>query len=145
MTLEDNLFHPSQVLCIKSHIQFTQDVEEKLPKAKLNDLREKITNLLYQLASIKRNNESKLSSLKVKAMIVNTIHQRDILANLIQDGTRNVSDWAWAKQLRYYSQDEYVDCKIQIQIGAADYNYAYEYQGTQVRNMLKPGAHVSTN
>ncbi len=134
-SMEEHFSHPLQVLCINSHIKFTQDVDEKIPQAQLNELWEKKTLHLRQLTSYKQTEITWMTGTKVREMIMNAIHQRDVLHDLIKSGAREVTDWAWNKQLRYHVKENCCECKILIHIGSAEYHYGYEYQGTQVRCM----------
>jgi hypothetical protein len=43
-----------------------------------------------------------LSTLKVKALVLNLIHNMDVVDQLLKAGTTSPKDWQWRKQLRYY-------------------------------------------
>lgn len=134
-SMEEHFSHPLQVLCINRQIKFTQDVEENIPQAQLNEFLGEITLHLRHLTSFKKTEITWKTATKVREMIMNVIHQRDILHSLIKSGTREVSDWEWIKQLRYYVKKDCYDGRISIHIGSAEFPYGYEYQGTQVRGM----------
>jgi hypothetical protein len=134
-SMKEHFSHPLQVLCINSQIKFTQDVEENIPQAQLNELLGEITLHFRQLTSYKQTEITWRTATKVREMIMNVIHQRDILYSLIKSGTREVSDWEWIKQLRYYVKKSCHDGKVSIHIGSAEFHYGYEYQGIQVRVM----------
>ena len=41
--------------------------------------------------------------LKLKALVLDTIHNMDVLDALEAGGVTSVGDWLWQKQLRYWS------------------------------------------
>ena len=40
--------------------------------------------------------------LKLKALILDTVHSIEVLKTLISEGVTDVSSWHWQKQLRFY-------------------------------------------
>ena len=85
------------------------------------DLSQKIQNL----ASNTTNSSNSLSQLKEQALILQTIHHRDIVDTLMKAHCRNSSDWVWQSQLRFSFEEKL--CSIRI--GDALFNYSFEYQG----------------
>jgi len=68
--------------------------------------------------------ESGILELKLKALILDIIHNIDVVKQLNQAQVRNVEDWAWKKQLRFYMKDQ----KCYVQMVDAELQYTYEYQ-----------------
>ena len=121
---------PSQVLCIRNQVQFTERVEEMMPEGRLSELRNGLISVCQRLSSFKVSMDAHVSGLKIKALVLDMIHQRDVVDELIKDGRRNTSAWVWNRQLRYYAATARQDCCVQI--CTAEYDYAFEYQGNQV-------------
>ena len=48
---------------------------------------------------------SKVLDLKLKALILDTIHNIEVVRLLIQEGVKNADNWLWQKQLRFYATD----------------------------------------
>ena len=48
--------------------------------------------------------ESHVLELKLKALILDTIHSIDVVQQLIKHGIKSLDEWMWQKQLRYYMQ-----------------------------------------
>lgn len=74
--------------------------------------------------------------LKLKSLILDTIHFIDVVHALI-DGTVTVSsvnEWLWQKQLRFYMHDG----KCIIKMVDAEFNYTYEYQGNAAKLVHTP-------
>lgn len=68
--------------------------------------------------------ESGILELKLKALILDNIHNIDVVKQLNQAEVRSVEDWAWKKQLRFYMNDQ----KCYVQMVDAELQYTYEYQ-----------------
>ena len=48
--------------------------------------------------------ESHVLELKLKALILDTIHAIDMVQQLIKHGIKSLDEWMWQKQLRFYLQ-----------------------------------------
>ena len=48
------------------------------------------------------DSESHVLELKLKALILDTIHAIDVVQKLINHGIKSVDEWMWQKQLRFY-------------------------------------------
>jgi len=77
---------------------------------------------------------------KVKALILDIIHNIDVVDQLAKDQTilqtQNPSEWMWYKQLKYF-----VDSKSQqTKVGMCDafFDYTYEYQGNAPKLVHTP-------
>ena len=46
--------------------------------------------------------ESHVLELKLKSMILDSIHAIDVVEQLEEVGCRSLDDWVWQKQLRYF-------------------------------------------
>lgn len=68
--------------------------------------------------------ESGILGLKLKALILDIIHNIDVVKQLNQAEVHSVEDWAWKKQLRFYMNDQ----KCYVQMVDAELQYTYEYQ-----------------
>ena len=79
---------------------------------------------------------SKVLELKLKALILDTIHHISIVEQLIQAKTRSIDDWLWKKQLRFYLNKQ--TGKATISMVDADFEYTYEYQGNAPKLVHTP-------
>ena len=50
------------------------------------------------------DSDSHVLELKLKALILDTIHAIDVVQQLIRFGIKSVDEWMWQKQLRFYLQ-----------------------------------------
>jgi len=67
--------------------------------------------------------EAQVLDLKLKSLILDVIHNIDVVEQLIKSEVRNTADWSWQKQLRYYVQN-----KTEMKMVDAKFDYTFEYQ-----------------
>ena len=67
-----------------------------------------------------------VTQLKVKALVMDLVHNMDVLDQLQRAGCRDARDWAWHKQLRYYVGPS---GRAEIRMSDGVFAYTYEYQG----------------
>jgi len=123
--------HPQQILCLSEALHFTSDCEEAIKKGTLSNLNEKFKKKLdqytkFDYSTIEDPVERSVLSFKLKALILDTIHNIDIISQLQEKEVKNVNEWIWKKQLRYYLDK---NKKCIIKMNNAEFNYTYEYQG----------------
>ncbi|XP_043547742.1 cytoplasmic dynein 2 heavy chain 1 isoform X2 [Chiloscyllium plagiosum] len=128
----DPLRFPSQILCLAEQIQFTEEVENAIKNHSLQQLDVELMAKLENYTSIDsyseetENAETTVLELKLKALILDIIHNIEVVKQLNQAQVCNTSDWAWKKQLRFYMKP---DNNCYIQMVDAEFQYTYEYQG----------------
>ncbi|KAL8191062.1 UNVERIFIED_CONTAM: Cytoplasmic dynein 2 heavy chain 1, partial [Gekko kuhli] len=133
----DPSFFPSQILCLAEQIQFTEDVENAIKEHNLQELELELMAKLEHYTSIDTNTEdsgnaeSGILELKLKALILDIIHNIEIVRQLHEAQIHSLDDWVWKKQLRFYLKDQ----KCYIQMVDAELQYTYEYQGIDVKSM----------
>jgi dynein heavy chain 2 len=94
---------PSQILCLCNSIIFTDRCEEAIRSGKIPTLLAQLKEELDSYTNVEispQHSDPKVLELKLKDLILDLIHQIDILESLMTERTRNVNDWAWQKQLR---------------------------------------------
>ncbi|KAH0625160.1 hypothetical protein JD844_033332 [Phrynosoma platyrhinos] len=135
-SIDPSLF-PSQIICLAEQIQFTEDVECAIKECNLQQTELELMAKLEHYTSIDTNTEDPnnaeagILELKLKALILDVIHNIDIVRQLNEAQIDSVDDWAWKKQLRFYLKDK----KCYIQMVDAELQYTYEYQGIDVKSM----------
>ena len=127
---------PAQVILIANQILWTQQVTKFLSaKTKsLEILKKKYIEQLDELTSIIRKPISKLTRNVVSAMLINEVHNRDIIQNLINNNVSDVDNFKWIQQLRYYWEDE----TVIVRSINNNYEYSYEYAGNSTRLVITP-------
>lgn len=69
-------------------------------------------------------------------MITIDAHSRDIVANMVKEGTPSDDSFLWMCQLRSYWDSSISDCRIKI--CDATFPYGYEYLGNGPRLVITP-------
>ena len=134
----DPLKYPSQILCVADAILFTERCEEALARGNLQGFLGDLEARLDNYTSVdmgEDDDDAKVLSLKLKALILDTIHNIDVVRQLIDGGVRRKEDWLWQKQLRYYLG---ADKAAVISMVDADFQYTYEYQGNAPKLVHTP-------
>ncbi|XP_068122972.1 cytoplasmic dynein 2 heavy chain 1 isoform X2 [Hyperolius riggenbachi] len=133
----DPLRFPSQILCLAEQIQFTEDVENGIHSHNLHEVEVELAAKLEHYTSIddtSASEESGILELKLKALILDVIHNIDVVKQLLQAQVHSTSDWAWKKQLRFYMTSS----KCYAQMVDAEIEYTYEYQGNAPKLVYTP-------
>lgn len=52
------------------------------------------------LGEVGADDEAQVLDLKLKALILDTIHNMDVIHHLLKANVRNAGEWVWQKQLR---------------------------------------------
>ncbi|XP_069747277.1 cytoplasmic dynein 2 heavy chain 1 isoform X4 [Narcine bancroftii] len=132
---------PSQILCLTEQIQFTEEVENAIKKRSLQQLSVELQAKLENYTSIDSyseemgNTETAILELKLKALILDVVHNIEIVKQLNQAQISSTSDWVWKKQLRFYIKP---DNNCYIQMVDAEFQYTYEYQGNAPKLVHTP-------
>ncbi|NWH26647.1 DYHC2 protein, partial [Grus americana] len=138
-SIDPSLF-PSQILSLAEQIQFTEDVESAIKDHNLQQLESELMAKLEHYTSIDTfiedtgSTESGILELKLKALILDIIHNIDVVRQLNQAQVHDVEDWVWKKQLRFYMKDQ----KCYVQMVDAELQYTYEYQGNSPKLVYTP-------
>uniref|UniRef100_A0AAV2J329 Cytoplasmic dynein 2 heavy chain 1 n=1 Tax=Knipowitschia caucasica TaxID=637954 RepID=A0AAV2J329_KNICA len=131
----DPLHYPSQILCVAEQIQFTEDVEKAIKDQNLQRLELELNSKLEHYTAVDTSADASVLQLKLKALILDIIHNISVVKQLIQEGVTSASVWTWKKQLRFYmSPDKY----CYMQMVDAQFNYTYEYQGNAAKLVHTP-------
>lgn len=125
--LVNNLYHfPSQILCLCEVINFARSVETNLDRSGgLVRLHETLTGELRKCTKCILSCKD-LDRLKLQALILDLIHNKDVIDYLIVQGVTIKSDWSWESQLRFYS---FGNQSCNARMGNVMLDYSFEYQG----------------
>ncbi|KAM9852784.1 cytoplasmic dynein 2 heavy chain 1 isoform 4-T4 [Aulostomus maculatus] len=133
--------YPSQILCLAEQIQFAEDVERALKEQNLQQLELELGAKLEHYTTVDTssdghaNTDSGILQLKLKALILDIIHNISVVKQLNQAGVTSLDAWAWKKQLRFYMGP---DKCCQIHMVDAKFSYTYEYQGNAAKLVHTP-------
>uniref|UniRef100_A0A4W6F7X0 Cytoplasmic dynein 2 heavy chain 1 n=1 Tax=Lates calcarifer TaxID=8187 RepID=A0A4W6F7X0_LATCA len=133
--------YPSQILCLAEQIQFTEDVERALKEQNLQQLELELNAKLEHYTTVDTssddhaNTESSVLQLKLKALILDIIHNISVVKQLSQAEVTSPDAWAWKKQLRFYMGP---DKCCYMHMVDAQFSYTYEYQGNAAKLVHTP-------
>ncbi|KAK2847119.1 hypothetical protein Q5P01_010118 [Channa striata] len=137
----DPSLYPSQILCLAEQIQFTEDVERAIKEQNLQQLELELSAKLEHYTTVDTssddhtNSDSSVLQLKLKALILDIIHNISVVKQLNQAGVTSLDAWSWKKQLRFYMGP---DKCCHIHMVDAQFSYTYEYQGNASKLVHTP-------
>ncbi|XP_071781183.2 cytoplasmic dynein 2 heavy chain 1 [Centroberyx gerrardi] len=131
--------YPSQILCLAEQIQFTEDMERALREQNLQQLEVELNAKLEHYTTVDTSSDDHTNSsvlqLKLKALILDIIHNISVVKQLSHTGVSSTDAWAWRKQLRFYMGP---DKCCNIHMVDAQFSYTYEYQGNAAKLVHTP-------
>eukprot|EP00796_Vickermania_ingenoplastis_P008408 gene8408-5889_t len=126
--------YPSQVLQVAEQIIFGAQVEKAIHEKTLQDVLLSQKKELEKLTSL--SEMSAVDMLKVKALILDVIHNIEIVEMLIDKSVKSIEEWWWQKQLRYVFNSKSMSCLVRMIDTVFD--YSYEYQGNAPKLVHTP-------
>jgi dynein heavy chain len=85
---------------------------------------------------IVRKDLPELSRSALGSLVVQDVHAKDVLEELIANGTASVHDFDWISRLRYYFEAKMK--QIQVRMVTTQIDYAHEYLGVTSRLVITP-------
>ena len=141
--LETFIFgHPAQISLLGIQFLWTSDMQGALSIAKkdktaMQKAFKKQDGLLKEMIVITtRSNLGKNERKNLETVITVHVHQRDTSEDLMKKKVRDIADFEWAKQCRFYWRDEMNT--VIISICDVDFEYSYEYLGVKERLVITP-------
>jgi dynein heavy chain len=138
---------PAQVILGISSVYWTAEVTQALQAGggrSLFDCNSKLDGQLRDMVELVRGKLSKLQRKTLGALTTIDVHNRDVVAKMVDLGTKEVADFEWMSQLRYYWEDAWKDGQavkkgmktLVARIVNARCLYGYEYLGNTMRLVI---------
>ncbi|XP_047109239.1 cytoplasmic dynein 2 heavy chain 1 [Schistocerca piceifrons] len=131
--------YPAQILCLAENIHFTEKCEKAISSGTLpmlhNSLKLQLKSYTTLGQELVDDSDSCELALKLKALMLDTIRNIDVVEQLINAGVSSLEDWCWQKQLRFYSQNG--DSTV-VRMVDAEFKYTFEYQGSTLKLVHTP-------
>ena len=128
---------PAQVILIANQIIWTQQVTSALKGRNLSlvcALQEKYLVQLDKLTEYIRQPLSPAVRQLVSCLLINEVHNRDIITNLVEQSVSQIDSFKWEVQLRYYWENDTVMVRTINNV----YEFSYEYAGNSPRLVITP-------
>ena len=127
--------YPSQILNLSEEVNFYNGAIKAISQNRLQQFKEELQGKLESYTG-NTNVTNILVQLKLKALILDLIHQIDVIDQLLAARVTNINDWPWFKQLKFFMQSSTQLC--QILMCKAQFDYTYEYQGNASKLVHTP-------
>ncbi|GMG60016.1 unnamed protein product [Ambrosiozyma monospora] len=132
---------PNQVLILTMQVHWTKVVEDSAGKRdELDSLREFYQSLLGLLSGLVLNDLQHLDRLKIENVVIETLHQKNVIEDLLKQKNPSLKSFDWRSQQRYYIQTSLKSSfeSLIVKQGNASFVYGYEYLGVPNRLVYTP-------
>lgn len=123
---------PSQLCSLSEVISFSEACVKAIESGSLQRYRESLLQKLQELTSTRQ--AEPLMLIKVKSLILDLIHNVEVIECLIANKVNSVHDWEWHRQLKFFITNG----MCVIRMVEASFNYTYEYQGNAPKLVHTP-------
>jgi dynein heavy chain len=125
---------PSQIVHAINFSLWTNRVEEAVRQGveAIHKLYTSETGRLNEIVDLVRTNLDTLPRLTLGTSVILDVHNRDVIQNLIENKVKDVQDFEWLAQLRYYVEQDV----ILVRMIDTEREYGYEYLGNQGRLVI---------
>ena len=121
---------PSQILSIVQWVLFTENIENSIRTYNYDDVKSQYQNQLYSLTNYQNDSSfDGIINIKIKSLVLDTIHFLSVITQLASHSVKDINEWIWQKQLRFYSMTVNRDKKLLIKMGNSSFEYSFEYLG----------------
>lgn len=133
----------TQVLCVARAIRFTKDTERAIKSMSLKSLHARLNAEVQEYSKWRHHTPDKLLRMKTAALLVDLVHYRTIVEELLENNVVDLQDWHWFAQMRYYLIKREQNKKnsglvVVVRMIYAEFEYSYEFLGN-------PGHMVNTS
>jgi dynein heavy chain 2 len=127
--------HAAQLCGLIEMITFTYNIEGAIKSNKLKDKLNDCSKLIESLTLIQaKTGNNPVQLFKIKNLMLDLIHNREVVEVLLKHNVTETFDWYWFSQLKYY----YEKNQIRINMCDGNFEYTYEYQGSSQRLVHTP-------
>lgn len=130
---------PSQVNDLAIQINFTSSLELSMPLNTLSELRTTINRFIIQLTEELSTRREALERRKIEFIIIEIIHQRDIVQQLIAEPENMGLHWNIQQKFYYNPNSKLGDLQsVVMRQSHSLFNYGFEFQGAPDKLVYTP-------
>lgn len=112
--------YPAQVLMLSEMLNFNSMVQKSIKGNKLISMKEDLVGKLDSFTKF-RDQGSFLDKLKLKSLILDLIHNIEIVDNLMTEKVKDLESWNYLRLIKYE-----LSSKLQVKMVDAVFDYTYE-------------------
>ncbi|CAH2350425.1 dynein heavy chain, cytoplasmic [[Candida] railenensis] len=122
---------PNQIVNLAVQILFTETTTTSISKGELPGALEQVENLLRLSVKKITDKVTVLQRKKGENLIIELLHQRDVLIELIGEETLSKVDFKWNLQQHFYYDNSKDDplSRLTVRQSQVEFNYGFEYLG----------------
>lgn len=129
--------------CVEAALKQIEANPEIVEKNETNPLVAVLTNVentLKILADSVLHDQANIRRRKLEHLIIEHVHQRDVLRNLINKKINSSRSFEWLSQMRFYFDPKVTNVikQLSIQMANSKFNYGFEYLGVQDKLVQTP-------
>jgi dynein heavy chain 1 len=126
--------YPNQVLNLAIQCSWTTAVEQHLHDESLSQVAAFVGNLLSLIPQLVIQDLDPITRAKCETLIIELVHQRDVIKALIDRKVSNQNAFEWLAQLRVYLEED----QVTVKMANATFRYGFEYLGIPDRLVRTP-------
>lgn len=136
--------YQAQLIVLAAQICWSESVDAALngskPAESLEACLRSVEAMLTLLADTVLGEQPPVRRRKLEHLIMEHVHQRDVLRSLIKAGVKSPQSFAWLSQMRFYFDPKQSDplAQVSIHMANAKFAYGFEYLGVMDRLVQTP-------
>jgi dynein heavy chain 2, cytosolic len=131
--LEHLNIYSAQICGLIEMLNFTNLVESAIIKgsaSNMSQVKEKVLQIISDLTLIQvKSGSNPIQLFKIKNLMLDMIHNREVIDFLINTKVSDINDWNWYSQLKYHIKDIKSSKNLQVAMCDGSFDYTFEYQG----------------
>ena len=130
---------PAQISVICEQTLWTTSVIKAIINSQSNpeafhELFKSLESELLEIVELVRHETDKRNTITLGVLVVIGVHAKDVLYKLWKENIKDIQDFEWLSQMRYY----YENSDLFVKMVNTERKYGYEYLGNQTRLVITP-------
>ena len=121
--------YAAQTCNILEMIKFNHNVDKAIKSNSLTKLQADTKQLIQNLTVVQaKSGSDNIKLFKIKNLMLDLIHNREVIDRLVNANVKDVIDWDWFFQLKYFIQPSNNN-QVTVAMCDGNFMYTFEYQG----------------